>query len=127
MPPRTPSIPSPPRTRGPVYAVGRRVSVMASGSYPAHVALTDESGSNPVANLPDGTEVEILAWRTSGSRGTRYRVRSVETGRDGWLAVASLRDPKAVQEPGGASPTSSARESRPTGGPVETGRRFGQR
>ena len=126
MPPRTPSIPSPPRTRGPVYAVGRRVSVMASGSYPGHVALTDESGSNPLANLPDGTEVEILAWRTSGSRGTRYRVRSIETGRDGWLAVASLRDPKAVKEPdsAGAAPSPTSRR---TDGPAETGRRFGQR
>jgi hypothetical protein len=127
MPPRPPSsLSSPPRIRGPVFAVGRRVSVVGSGGYPDHVALTDESGANPLANLPDGTEVEILAWRTSGSRGTRYRVRSIETGRDGWLAVASLRDPKAVKEPdsAGAAPSPTSRR---TDGPAETGRRFGQR
>ena len=125
-PPRIPSPTSSPRSRGPVYAVGRRVSVVASGSYPGHVALTDESGANPLANLPDGAEVEILAWRTSGSRGTRYRVRAIETGRDGWLAVASIRDPKAVKEPeaGGTTPGSATRR---TDAPVETGRRFGQR
>jgi hypothetical protein len=127
--PRTPSrVFTPVRARGPVFAVGRRVSVVGSGTYSRHVALTDESSASTLANLAEGTEVEILAWRTSGLRGTRYRVRSVETGVDGWVPVASLRDPAAiaVSAPGadaGKPTATSSREEAST----DTARRFGQR
>ena len=80
--------PAPIRARGPVFAVGQRVSVTCSGGQPTRVALTDDAGAKALGNLVDGTEVEILAWRPNGFRGARYRVRATSGGVEGWLAVA---------------------------------------
>jgi hypothetical protein len=112
-----------------VFAVGQRVSVTCSGDQPARVALTDDAGDKALGNLAHGTEVEIVAWRPSGFRGARYRVRATPGGLEGWLAVASLRGREhAVSAPSiesGPSPTASA--SRRAAKPVDAGRRFGQR
>src|SRR5262249_3720374 len=90
----------PVRTRESVFAVGRRVYVACVGERLAHVALTDDAGADARTVLADGTEVEILAWRPRGSRGTRYRVRATRDGREGWLAVDNLRGtPSGVSAP----------------------------
>jgi hypothetical protein len=119
----------PVRVRGPVFAVGQRVSVKASGSFPLRVTLMDESGKAARGNLADGAEVEVLAWRPGGSRGTRYCVRCTGSGIEGWLAVASLCDPESAR-----SSTETAGPARTTSSvapqaeaPEDTGRRFGQR
>lgn len=114
--------PAPVRVRGAVWGVGRRVSVTSADGLVARVALTDEGGDAVVGNLVDGTEVEILGWRPSGSRGVRYQVRATRDGVEGWVAAGSLRDPTAVVPPAVVvaerlrAPTSSS-----------TGRRFGER
>jgi hypothetical protein len=121
--------PAPVRARGPVFAVGQRVSVTCSGGQPTRVALTNDAGSKALGNLVDGTEVEIIAWRPNGFRGARYCVRATSGGVEGWLAVASLRGPGStaaaarigLDSVGDAIPA-AARKT-----PVETGRRFGQR
>ena len=121
--------PAPVRARGPVFAVGQRVSVTSSGGQLTRVALTDDAGGKALGNLVDGTEVEILAWRPNGFRGARYCVRATSGGVEGWLAVASLRGP------GNAAPAArigfdSLGDAIPvaaSGTPVDTGRRFGQR
>jgi hypothetical protein len=82
---------TPARTHPSVFAVGRRVYVGCVGERLAHVALTDDAGTDALARLADGPAVEILAWRPRGSDGTRYRVRSTRNGLEGCLAVASLR------------------------------------
>jgi hypothetical protein len=120
---------APVRARGPVFAVGQRVSVTSSGGQLTRVALTDDAGGKALGNLVDGTEVEILAWRPNGFRGARYCVRATSGGVEGWLAVASLRGP------GNAAPAArigfdSRGDAIPvaaSGTPVDTGRRFGQR
>jgi len=113
------------RVRGPVFAVGRRVSVAAEGTFPARVTLMDESGATALANLADGAEVEILAWRPGGSRGVRYRVRATENGAEGWVAVGSLRGAASDA----AAPVVEAAEVPSARRPelLDTGRRFGQR
>jgi hypothetical protein len=121
--------PAPIRARGPVFAVGQRVSVTSSGGQLTRVALTDDAGGKALGNLVDGTEVEILAWRPNGFRGARYCVRATSGGVEGWLAVASLRGP------GKAAPAArigfdSLGDTIPVAAsatPVDTGRRFGQR
>ncbi len=121
--------PAPVRPRGPVFAVGQRVSVTCSGGQPTRVALTDDAGSKALGNLVDGTEVEIIAWRPNGFRGARYRVRATSGGVEGWLAVASLRGPNGVAPAakiglgslGDAIPVAVSAKQ------VDTGRRFGQR
>lgn len=87
------------RVRSSVFAVGWRVYVVCTGDRRARVALTDDTGADTVTGLADGTEVEILAWRPRAS-GTRYRVRAMRGGCEGWLAAGSLR--------GGRSAISSA-------------------
>ena len=83
---------SPPvRSTAAVLAVGQRVFVASLADGPAFVALTDDTGKNAVASLADGTEVEIRAWRPAGSDGTRYSVRSIADGVEGWLASGNLR------------------------------------
>lgn len=121
--------PTPVRTRGPVFAVGQRVSVTCAGGQPTRVALTDDAGGKALGNLVDGTEVEILAWRPNGFRGARYRVRATSGGVEGWLAVTSLRGPGSVAPTAGIG-FDSLGDTIPvaaSGTPVDTGRRFGQR
>ena len=114
------------RTHASVFAVGRRVYVACAGDRLAHVALTDDGGADARTVLADGTEVEILAWRPRGSRGTRYHVRATRDGREGWLAGDNLRStPVAISAPMEAP---AATESVPRAmDPGDAGRRFGQR
>jgi hypothetical protein len=53
------------------------------------VTLTDDAGTEAVATVPEGVEVEILAWRPRGGE-TRYRVSCATGGVEGWLGVGSL-------------------------------------
>jgi len=53
--------------------------------------LTDSEGTTTVTTLPDGTEVEILAWRPRRSGATLYRVQPTSGGKEGWLSGASLK------------------------------------
>ena len=75
-----------------VFAVGRHVFVNGSLDPSRSVVFTDEYGKCPTTvELPDGAEVEVLAWRPRGSAGTRYRVRNQANGADGWLGADDLR------------------------------------
>jgi hypothetical protein len=116
--------PSPVRAGAFVLAVGRRVYVARSEDGPGGVTLTDDTGTNALATLADGHEVEILAWRPRGA-GTRYHVRSTHDGLEGWVAVGNLRRlavalPVSAPTPAISAPP-RARES------GYSGRRFGQR
>jgi hypothetical protein len=118
-----------PRVRGPIFAVGQRVSVKASGGFPPRVTLKNASGRAACGTLADGSEVEILAWRPGGSRGTLYCVRCTGSGIEGWLGVASLCDPESARsssETAVPSATTSSVASQAEGS-ADTGRRFGQR
>lgn len=120
---------TPVRVRGPLFAVGQRVSVTCSGGHLARVALIDDADGGALGSLADGTEVEILAWRPSGFRGTRYRVRATSNGLEGWLAVDNLRGPEFVVSAAwvGSGPSTTASASLRAEKPVDTGRRLGQR
>ena len=120
--------PALPHAKGAVIAVGRRVFVARSADGPARVTLTDDAGANALASLADGNEVEVLAWRPRGS-GTRYRVRSMRDGLEGWLGVGNLRSARTaassphsvlVPLPASSAPA-GAKESK------SSGRRIGQR
>jgi hypothetical protein len=60
------------------------------------VTLTDDAGKSPLANLGDGAEVAILAWKPGPGGTTRYRVRATESDTEGWLPVANLRSTQAA-------------------------------
>src|SRR2546428_12767481 len=94
--PQRPFSPQPPgRTRGSgsVLAVGRRVLVSCRGGATGRATLTDAKGTTPLATLPHGAEVEILGWQPRGASGTRYSIRSSESGVEGWVGGDSLRAP----------------------------------
>jgi hypothetical protein len=94
--PQRPFFPQPPaRTRGggSVLAVGRRVLVSCPGGATGRATLTDAKGTTPLATLPHGAEVEILGWQPRGASGTRYSIRSSESGVEGWVGGDSLRAP----------------------------------
>ena len=95
----------PPRDHGDgnVLAVGWRVRVTSPAGRGHRVALTDSEGTTTVTTLPDGTEVEILAWRPRRSGATLYRVQPTSGGKEGWLSGASL---KAHARTGAAEGTS---------------------
>lgn len=86
-----PTTPSPGGTKAPpVLGVGWRV-IVKSSSAGARVTLTDDSGVSAVATVPDGAEVEILAWRPHRGSDTRYRVVATGGGVEGWVGGTSLR------------------------------------
>jgi len=114
--------PIPARVRGAVLAVGCRVSVRSTEGVPPRVTLMDAGDASVGRYLVDGAEVEIVGWRPSGSRGVRYQVRATQTGLEGWVAEASLRDPATA-----ASPTAFVSERLQAPAAADTGRRFGQR
>jgi hypothetical protein len=115
------------RTRASVFAVGRRVYVACVGERLAQVALTDDGGADARTVLADGTEVEILAWRPRGSRGTRYHVRATRNGREGWLAVENLRaTPSAVSAPVAPAPAATDPAPSRMTASGDSKRRFGQ-
>ncbi|MGH7859429.1 MAG: hypothetical protein ACREQY_19055 [Candidatus Binatia bacterium] len=77
------------RDTGPVFAVGRQAFVDGQGAR-EDVPLVDEKGAVVVGSLPDGAEVEILAWIPRGMA-TRYCIRSTKEHLVGWLGTSSLR------------------------------------
>jgi hypothetical protein len=118
--------PSPVRAGAFVLAVGRRVYVSRSEDGPVRVTLTDDAGTNALATLADGHEVEILAWRPRGS-GTRYHVRSTREDLEGWVAVGNLRRLAVAPPISAPSPTVSAPPPPRARESGYSGRRFGQR
>jgi len=122
--------PSPERVRVPVFAIGRRVRVACAGGNSGGVTLTDDTGTNALGSLSDGSEVEILAWRPRGAEGTRYRVRATRNALEGWLAVANLAGHPAKLPAAVSGPTPPALESASSLRAAESRdpkRRFGQR
>jgi hypothetical protein len=123
--PQRPFFPQPPaRTRGAgaVLAVGRRVLVSCPSGVSGRATLTDAKGTTPLAPLPHGAEVEILGWQPRGAGGTRYSIRSSESGVEGWVAGESLRAPAP---PPPSETARLAEEARPpkTSSPAATPRR----
>lgn len=90
---RTSFEPAPQRPkRPPPLAVGSHAFVSGvhlPGQRPGEVLLTDESGTPTRGMLPDGEEVEILAWSTK--RSVRYQVHCLGSGAQGWLIAQFLR------------------------------------
>ena len=103
-----------------ILSVGRRVYVNCRG----RVLLADDEGRPSRHSLADGDQVEIVAWRPLGTRGTRYRVRANEDGHEGWLAADALRQTALPV----TAETASAKPSVPPRPPVrDTYKKFGQR
>jgi len=104
-----------------ILSVGRRAYVNCRG----RVALAEDDGRNSPNSLADGAEVEILAWRPLGNRGTRYRVRAQEDGHEGWLAAEALRKTAIAVPNEPAAPDRPVPVARQL--PREQHRKFGQR
>jgi hypothetical protein len=111
-----------PKTRpATILSVGRRAYVNCRG----RVALALDDGRNSPNSLADGAEVEILAWRPLGNRGTRYRVRAQQDGHEGWLAAEALRQTAVPVPNEPAAQEKPVAAARPL--PRDTHRKFGQR
>ena len=110
--------PPPVRVRAEVFAVGRRVYVTCKGDRSARTILMDEPGKTPLASLDDGVEVRILAWRPGWAGSTRYSVRAILSGLEGWLPASNLRGTEAFV-PAGPPPPAVADGA-------GSGRRFGE-
>src|SRR5438034_7719400 len=122
QPPRFPAV-RPARAARPVLSVGRRVLVNCPRDE-GRVALTDAFGNGGAGSLPDGAEVEILAWRPRGPGGARYQVQSTRDGLQGWVSADHLRAPGALAR-GAAEPAPAAA---PAAVAVDDSpRRFGRR
>jgi len=89
--------PSPDAKERPTLSIGSRVLVTARTGGDRRVALTDDAGTSVVATVPDGTEVEVLAWRPRRGGDTRYLV-APPGGPEGWLGASCLR-PRPVAVP----------------------------
>jgi len=89
----------------PTIGVGWRAVVRSGGS--PNVTLTDEAGIATLANVADGIEVEILAWRPTRGGEARYRVVTTSGGVEGWLGAAKLqrREIPFVPKPVAAAPS----------------------
>jgi hypothetical protein len=82
---------SPHAPRRVVLAVGGRAIVRDHHGGLGRVAVTDDDGTTPRTTLPEGVEVEIMAWRPRRSAGALYQVR--QTGgeaREGWITAECL-------------------------------------
>jgi len=90
--------PSPDAKERPTLSVGSRVLVAARTGGDRRVALTDDGGTSIVATIPDGTEVEVLAWRPRRGGDTRYLVAPTG-GPEGWLGASCLRPRPVVVAP----------------------------
>src|SRR5262245_66020293 len=96
----------PPRIPGDaiVLAVGSRGVVQADGSK-GSVTLMSEDGLTQLATLPDGVEVEVVAWRPRRAGATMYCVRQTSGVAEGWITAVRLRPhptparPKTVVRP----------------------------
>lgn len=93
FPSRARSKPPSSRRPLPVIAIGQHVFVNCTErSQPAALFLGDETGKVVSAQrVTDGLEVEVVAWRPRAANETRYRVRVLSTGADGWLPAENLR------------------------------------
>jgi len=122
FPSRNRSVPRLPSRKTPVIAVGQRVFVNCPDGPSGSVVLAGASGKVRTATqLPDGVEVEVVAWRPRVAGDAFYRVRAPSNGADGWLPAGNLRRtlvPLPTPEPPTAQPTPVADADR---------RRFGQR
>ena len=122
-------VPARPRVRVDVFAVGRRIYIAGAGAPSARVTLTDDGGDRPLASLPEGAEVTVVAWRPGWAGTTRYCVRVSDSNLEGWLPVGELRSTKvAIPSTSAAPPPPIARPT--AAGPAgfeSSGRRFGQR
>jgi len=118
--------PARPGVRVAVFAVGGRA--YTAGGRSAGVTLTDDN-EGPLAALSEGTEVMIIAWRPGWNGTTRYCVRMMDSGLEGWLPASELRSTKdAISLPPAATPPADPRPEVPrTRDSAGSGRRFGQR
>jgi hypothetical protein len=114
------------RSSAPVLAVGRRVFVHCPSPSNGRTFLLDDAGNPAATSLPDGTEVEIVAWRPRGGGGLRYRVQSTQDRIEGWLAADSLRA-SLVVPPVEPSATLGSPQATRAQAPADPRRRFGQR
>jgi hypothetical protein len=71
---------------------------MARGSG-SGVRLMDAAGTNAIATVADGAEVEILAWHPRRGGETRYRVVQTTGGVEGWIGATSLKPRPAPVAP----------------------------
>jgi hypothetical protein len=110
----------------PSIAIGQRVFVNhAESRESGALFLGDETGKVISAQrVADGLEVEVVAWRPRGPNETRYRVRVLSTGADGWLPAANLRKLLVPLPPPGSV---GKEEDHPDPHADGRGRRFGQR
>jgi hypothetical protein len=93
----------PPRPKErPVLAVGGRAIVTGR---PGGVPLTDDAGTSAGATIPDGAQVEILAWRPRRG-GTRYRVSSLDGRLEGWVGADSLTPCPPLKSAAAVEPSS---------------------
>jgi hypothetical protein len=76
---------------GAVISVGARALVAPSVGTSAGT-LTDENGIPTGLTLAADVEVEIVAWRPRGRSGSRYRVRSLADGVEGWIDGSMIRE-----------------------------------
>jgi len=120
--------PAAPHVRFAVFAVGRRAYIAGANGRSAGVTLTDDH-ERPLASLSEGAEVVILAWRPGWKGTTRYCVRLIDSGLEGWLPVSELRGTKdAISSPPAATPPPAGRSGALRAGEsASSGRRFGQR
>jgi hypothetical protein len=112
-------MPKPPaRGLGPVLAIGSRALVTGREPGQRKVPLLDDNDSPTDVQLPVDSEVEVVAWKPRSQAGTRYLVRVIADGREGWLASDSVRARAPVprpprQAPVAAPPAPKARPRRP--------------
>lgn len=92
-----------------VHAIGQRVYVNRSAGPRAHVDLMSDDGTAAVAELVDGAEVMVVAWKPRGATGTRYCVRSATDGREGWVSALNLRRARTRPPVVAASPLPAAK------------------
>ena len=120
--------PARPHVRVAVFAVGGRAYTVGANGSAAHVTLTDDN-ERPLASLKEGAEVMILAWRPGWKGTTRYCVRMMDSGLEGWLPASELRRTKdAISSlPAGPPPTGARPGVLPAGESANSRRRFGQR
>jgi len=128
--PQRPFFPQPPgrsRSAGAVLAVGRRVLVSCPSGATGRATLTDAKGTTPLATLPHGAEVEILGWQPRGAGGTRYSIRSSESGVEGWVGGESLRAPAPPPAPVTAGLAEASRPPKASSPAAAPPRRSGER
>ena len=82
-----------------MLGIGTRVLVTSGSGRSDRVTLTDDSGTSTLGTVPDGVEVEIVAWRPRRGGDTRYRVVTTGDRVEGWLGAGSLKPRPAPPPP----------------------------